>query len=60
MLSDTKKNIDFDKMLETNIIIKWKNKPNYESIDKTKKKYQEKIINERAKMIAKAMQKELK
>lgn len=60
MLIDAKKNIDFDKMLETNIIIKWKNKPNYESIDKTKKKYQEKIINERVKMMAKAMQKELK
>ena len=55
MLIDAKKNIDFDKMLETNIIITWKNKPDYTNLDTTKKKYQEKIINERAKLIAKAM-----
>lgn len=50
----TTKNIDFDKMLEAKIIINWKNKPNYDNINKTKKMYQQKIINERAKQIAKA------
>lgn len=52
---DTTKNVIFDKMLEAKIIINWKNKPkNYDNINKNKEMYQQKIINERAKQIAKA------
>jgi len=53
--NNNRKNLDFDKMLATNIIIKWKHKPDYENLEKTKAFYQKKIINERAKAIAKAV-----
>lgn len=55
--SDTKKNIDFDKMLNAKIIIKWKNKPNYDKLEQSKKQYQNKIIRNRQKQIEKATRK---
>ena len=55
LLSDTtRKNIDFDKMLKTNIIITWKNKPNYETIEKKNKKYQDKMKKERERLYTNA------
>lgn len=57
--NNNKKNIDFDKMLNTNIIITWKNKPNYEIKDNKKTRQQQKIISSRNKQIEKAMRKTL-
>ena len=55
LTNNTKKNIDFDKMLETNIIIKWHNKPNYEKAqNEAMKKKREKIIKERQQLYANA------
>lgn len=55
LTNNAKKNIDFDKMLETNIIIKWHNKPNYEKTqNETMKKKREKIIKERQQLYANA------
>ena len=58
MLLDAKRNIDFDKMLDTNIIIKWKNKPNYDNIQSNNNK-RDKIIKERQQLFDNA-NKELK
>lgn len=57
--SDAKKNIDFDKMLATNIVIIWKNKPNYDNLEKSKRTYQNRIIKDRIDQIEKAKTRKL-
>ncbi len=51
---NSRKNLDFDKMLDTDITIKWNNKPNYENIEKTREQYARKLLNEQARLIARA------
>lgn len=52
--NNSRKNLDFNTMLNTNIIINWINKPNYANKDKTKESYKKKIEKERIKQLAKA------
>lgn len=47
LLINSNKNINFEKMLETNIIINWLNPPDYGKIANTKEKIRNKIIKER-------------
>ena len=54
MLLNSNKNIDFEKMLDTNIIIKWQNNIQYGKLDSKEKKIQQKLLKQRANQIEKA------
>lgn len=51
------KNIDFDKMLETDVIITWHNKPDYTNTLKKKERLQKRIEEQRNRQIANAIAK---
>lgn len=55
--NSSKKNIDWEKMLNTNIIINWSHKPNYNNINKQKQKKQQEIKNTREQQYVQAINK---
>lgn len=58
LVDNTKKNIDFEKMLNTKILIKWKNKPDYNNLEKVKEK-QRKLIEAKKELYTESTKKYL-